>query len=343
MAAAIAVLATTCGLAIAAVKPSPKGLGETAIDVRATPIESFDRTGNGATRFGRLEWRGGLILSADTPHFGGWSGLAVSADGRQMTAVSDAGAWMTAAIGYTGNRLQTVTGVKIGALKARNGKDLARGRDRDAEGLSLISGSLTAGEALISFENHHRIGRFPLKSGVPGAPSRYLELAREMKKKSGRDGLETVAVISGGALKGAVLAIAEYPASKAATHSAWLWQGDRPEKLAIQSRDEFAITDATGLPDGSLLILERRFRMLEGVRMRLRLVEAAEIRPGATLDGEILLEADLTSEIDNMEALAVHQSPAGETILTLLSDDNFSRFLQRTVVLQFALDPRPAN
>jgi hypothetical protein len=42
-------------------------------------------------------------------------------------------------------------------------------------------------------------------------------------------------------------------------------------------------------------------------------------------------------EIDNMEALAVHTGTRGETVVTVLSDDNFNSFLQRTLLLQFAL------
>jgi hypothetical protein len=37
-----------------------------------------------------------------------------------------------------------------------------------------------------------------------------------------------------------------------------------------------------------------------------------------------------------MEALDVHRNAAGETILTVMSDDNFSP-LQRTLLLRFAL------
>lgn len=37
-----------------------------------------------------------------------------------------------------------------------------------------------------------------------------------------------------------------------------------------------------------------------------------------------------------MEGLGVHRSPQGETVLTLISDDNFSA-LQRTILLQFTL------
>jgi hypothetical protein len=42
-----------------------------------------------------------------------------------------------------------------------------------------------------------------------------------------------------------------------------------------------------------------------------------------------------------MEGIAAHRSASGETILTLISDDNFSA-LQRTLLMQFALtDGKP--
>ena len=50
----------------------------------------------------------------------------------------------------------------------------------------------------------------------------------------------------------------------------------------------------------------------------------------------LLFEADLGYQIDNMEALGVHVAKDGTTILTMISDDNFS-LLQRTILLQFAL------
>jgi hypothetical protein len=54
------------------------------------------------------------------------------------------------------------------------------------------------------------------------------------------------------------------------------------------------------------------------------------------VDGTVLVEADLGYNIDNMEALSVHRSAQGDTVLTLISDDNFSP-LQRTILLQFTL------
>ncbi len=84
------------------------------------------------------------------------------------------------------------------------------------------------------------------------------------------------------------------------------------------------------------MILERRFRYSEGIQMRIRRVAASELKPGALIKGEVLLEATDALNIDNMEAIGVHRRPSGETIITLMSDDNFSP-LQRTLIMQFTL------
>jgi hypothetical protein len=70
--------------------------------------------------------------------------------------------------------------------------------------------------------------------------------------------------------------------------------------------------------------------------MRLRRVAASEIKPGAVIQGEVLLEATDALNIDNMEAVAVQRRVSGETVITIMSDDNFSG-LQRTLIMQFAL------
>jgi hypothetical protein len=62
----------------------------------------------------------------------------------------------------------------------------------------------------------------------------------------------------------------------------------------------------------------------------------ASLHPGALVDGPVLFFADFGQQVDNMEGLSVHQSPAGETVLTMISDDNFSA-IQRTLLLQFTL------
>jgi hypothetical protein len=57
---------------------------------------------------------------------------------------------------------------------------------------------------------------------------------------------------------------------------------------------------------------------------------------GALVDGTPLVSADMAYQIDNMEGIGVHRTPSGETVLTLVSDDNFSA-IQRNLLLQFTL------
>jgi hypothetical protein len=49
------------------------------------------------------------------------------------------------------------------------------------------------------------------------------------------------------------------------------------------------------------------------------------------------MQADSGCEIDNMEGLAIHRGAHGETVVSLISDNNFRTILQRTVLLQFTL------
>jgi len=104
----------------------------------------------------------------------------------------------------------------------------------------------------------------------------------------------------------------------------------------VARHDDYDISDCTLLPGGDLLVLERHFTWTTGVAIRLRRVTRSAIVPGALLQGVLLFEADLGYQIDNMEALGVHVAKDGATILTMISDDNFS-LLQRTILLQFAL------
>ena len=99
------------------------------------------------------------------------------------------------------------------------------------------------------------------------------------------------------------------------------------------------VGDAAFLPNGDLLILERKVPTAISVAMRLRRLPGG-IRPGALLDGPVVLEGSMQDEIDNMEGLAVSRMEDGRTRITLVSDDNRSLF-QRTLLLEFAWQGAP--
>lgn len=336
--AGFAMLALPRG-AHAQVKPDSRDVAAGPIEVIATPLAAFEKGNPERRRFGRLEWRGGLLLTSPSNAFGGWSGLVVAPDGKAFAAVSDAGLWMTGQFTYAASQPKGVTGAQLGPILALNAKTLTRNRDRDAEAIALVDGTLTNGEVLISFEGNHRIGRFPIAGGGLGPPTRYLEAPQELRRGKAKNGLEAMTVMRGGPWKGAVIAVAENFPDADGRHSGWLWVNGKPQRFALEETGGFDVTDIASLADGTLLVLERRFRWLEGVKMRLRQVRAGDVAPGAVLSGEVLIQADMRFEIDNMEGLAVHTGPAGETVLTILSDDNYNPLLQRTILHQFTLHP----
>ena len=140
----------------------------------------------------------------------------------------------------------------------------------------------------------------------------------------------------GSALAGTLIAVTERSLDAQGNHRAYLLDGARAETFSVRRSDDFDVSDCVILPPDSLLLLERSYSPARGVAMRIRRIALAAIKPGALVDGKELIAADLGFQIDNMEGIAVHRNAAGETILTLVSDDNFS-VLQRSLLLQFAL------
>ena len=319
-------------------KPKTKNLKTGAISVVAEPISSFSRVGGSEKHFGKLEFLGGLVLTApEASNFGGWSGLILDADSKQFAAISDSGVWMTGALRYNRSALSGMTNVRIGAVRGTDGKPFRRDRDNDSEAIALASGSLVSGEVLIAFEQNTRIARYGI--GIDGLTDvrGFLPIPKLANAMRRNQGIEAMTVMRGGPHAGKTVAMSErlYDASR--NHTGWIWTASGPRDFHLTNIGDFDVTDIASADDGTLYVLERRFRWLEGVKMRVRRINAADIQPGKTVDGDILIEADLEMQIDNMEGLAVTRGKNGETLLTMISDNNFNSFLQRTVLLQFAL------
>jgi hypothetical protein len=307
------------------------------LEVTARRIESFGKL-TGEKTFGRLTFRGGLVLTSPDNEFGGLSGITLEPDGQAFLAMTDAGAWVTGDLTYAGTAPTGIANGRIGPIVATSGRTLSKKRDQDAEAVCLIEGNLTRGVALVAFERNHRIGRFPIANRVLQPPTSYLKPPADVRQMSSNKGFEAMTVLQGGPNKGAVVAFSERLLDAAGHHTGWIWLNGEARRFQIKDFGGFDLTDCVGLPDGSLLVLERRFRWTEGVKLQLRLLKPAEFGPGLVGEGTLLLQSDMTNEIDNMEGLGLHRDARGATVLTLVSDDNFNSFLQRTILLQFALN-----
>ncbi len=331
------VLVIFAAAAAASQKPDDSGAAVRDVEVTARPVRRFLKSGDETEVFGSLRFIGGLVLDGRDKAFGGYSGLELSPDGKSLLAVSDAGTWMRAELVSARGVPAGLVRARIGPLLALRGRQLERIEDRDAEALRLIKGTLKAGQALVAFERNQRIGTFDIVDGELKAPVGYLRPPRRLPSNKG---FEAVALVpEGGKYKKSVLAFAERSIDPNGHHRGWLWIKGKPQAIALTDVEGFDVTDIAFGPGGELYVLERRFRWSEGVKMRVRRIEGYDIKPGAVLDGRVLLRADMRHEIDNMEGLAVHRDTRGRLILTMISDNNFNGFLQRTLLLQFEAIP----
>lgn len=303
------------------------------LDVKATPIRSFDPRNPAQRRFGALAFRSGLELKAPGG-FGGLSGLWRDPEHPRIVAVSDHGQWLTADLVYAESRLAGLANAAMAPILGADGVPLRQGPSYDCEALAIAGG-----DAFVGIERTHEVLRFGFGQDGVRARGRPIELPPEVRRQPRNRGIEALSVAPPGhPLAGALIAFAEAPETGDEDPTpGWVLTGSERFAFRVTSSSRFNVTDAHFLPSGELILLERSFSPARGVGCRIRRIARDAIRPGAMLDGEILLDVDTEFEIDNMEGLAAHRDPAsGETVLTLLSDDNFMPF-QRTLLLEFTL------
>lgn len=305
---------------------------ERAVSIDAYPFSDFSPREMGRRRFGQLEFLSGLELRCPDPEFGGISSGVLDADGAGFLAASDHAHWIKGRFIERDGRLVGIEQALIAPMRAPDGRMLKATRYFDTEGMAR-----RGSEVFISCERTHDILRFDLSKGF-GGRAQLTDVPAGFKKLDFNLGIEAIGFLPRQAYKpGAMIALAERAPRPNAKGDMPGWiLGPGGGELRVKRRDNFDLTDLNFMPSGDMLLLERRYVPLLGLNVRIRLVPISAVKPGAVLDGDVLMEADLAQQIDNMEALMVHQDAKGRAILTLISDNNFS-FLQRTLVLRFAV------
>lgn len=314
--------------------PPAPAQGQSGLTLNSQPLH-LNPEDKSQQRIGKLIWRGGIAVTAADSAFGGLSDLMVEPDGEGFAAITDAGRWLRGRLLYdAAGDLAGVAATGFAPLTDLSGLPLARKRYQDAESLT----ALADGSFIIGFERQHRLWQFPAAGGPAGnalaaRPNPFPTPAR-LTAASLNAGVEALVALADGRL----LAFTEgQPIGE--NYGVYLWEERRGWKLlTLRPRGLFKPTGAARLPDGDILLLERRFTLLGGLGMRLRRIAADTVRPGAVLDGEEIAELRPPLTVDNFEGVAVHRAGDGSLRLTLISDDNFSP-LQRNLIVQFELLP----
>ena len=302
------------------------------ITVRSWPIRSF-RIGSSQTRFGQLEFVGGLEMASADRDFGALSAFRFLDPGGRFVGVADTGFWFFGRVERDADaRPNGIAGFTMQQMVDARGQAMADKGRTDAEGLAVRDGVATA-----TFERQHRVSEFKLDPAGMKSQLRDLGYVIPPREMRNNRGLETIAYApKDGTLAGARVVVSEKSLDRDGNIFAAIIEGPGKGVFTVVRRGEFDITDGAFLPDGDLLLLERSYAISRGVGMRLRRIPAGDIRKGAVADGEILLEAGMTYQIDNMEGLDVWRRADGALMVSLISDDNHS-ILQRNLYLEFVL------
>jgi hypothetical protein len=302
------------------------------IDVRATPITSFDNRDPSRVRFGELEFRGGLDLTSKYEPFGGISAIRVEPDGSHFLSVTDRGSWLRGRILYEDGKPASIADAEMAPILGPDGRPLAARGWFDAESIAEVDGTLYVG-----IERVEKIVRFNYARDGLLARGEPIKVPDDFKTFTFNKSLECLmAPPKGSPLAGQLIAVTEHSLDAQGNLRSYVLNGDRIVRFSVKRSDDFDVSDCTILPPSDLLLLERSFSPLRSLGMRIRRIPLGLIKPDALIDGKVLIVADLGYQIDNMEGIAVHRNAANETIITLVSDNNFS-FIQRNLLLQFAL------
>lgn len=322
--------ATTCLIALTS--PNIHAFGA-PISVTALPITQFKNQEIGSA-VDQLVWRGGMVL--DGPEdFGGISGLTFVNDTWFVT-VTDRGNFISGRIDVGSNgTVKATREVNLTAIQNSKGEDLPPNYSRDAEAVEAILRDGEVAAVRVGFENLTRVADFELESFRPSGAAKEVVIPSSLSNLRTNKSIEAVCIAPDTSpVAGSTLLMTEGEFTNNGDHVGFLL-GDRDHgPITLKKVSNFSPTDCAFLPNGDLLVLERGTGFFT-FTMQLRRIDANAVAPNAMLTGRVILEAS-GNDIDNMEGLAIRQTPGGASRIVIISDDNFNNW-ERTLWLEFGL------
>ena len=279
----------------------------------------------GPRRVGDLIFLDAWELGSRNEDFGGLSTLASLPDGR-FIGVSDAGTL----VGFGLTSDDRTDRPFISPLPDSRG-DNTSFLDRDSEGMTYDASS---GQFWVSYEAKHAIRRF---SRSFSRRTGYIRLAGKFPWPRNK-GVEAITRLADGRF----IAINEN--LEHGLHEGFLFSGDPVENGTVKSAfayrppSGFRVTDMSMLPDGRIIVLNRKVAFPAGFSAKIAILEPEAVKANSVAEGTVIATLAAPLLIDNMEGIAVSTDNTG-AVIWLISDDNFSAF-QRTLLMKFRLSER---
>lgn len=319
------VLTALCALALAACGRDARATGpevEGPIHVLGQPLP-LDPADPAHDRLGVFRFAGALHLtSPDTVLFGGFSDLKVD-DRGDFVSESDEGSLMRGHIelGPDG-RLTGVSHASLVRLRGRDGQVLPGKFEADSEGVALWPN----GDLMVSFERDHRIWVYPAGGGPPHAAPKP---DASMPENEGMEGLALAPHEGPDAywvgIEGGDIWLCHLAATCQKT------PGQFPPPVGWRMPALFE------MPNGDLIVEHHHWDPLTGTHLTISIIDNPASNPTPRVKAELALATPLT--VDNIEGVAAVPRPDGVWRLYLISDDNFSRKDQRTLLMAFDWTP----
>jgi hypothetical protein len=310
-----------CQLSASGEQPSLYFNGTVRMSATRVAIDPADPS---RVKVGSLTYLGGVRLTSPQEAFGGFSSMQLVGD--RFTLLSDGGHIVRFRMGADFKPFD----LHAGALIAGPGTGWLKA-DRDSE--SQTSNPAT-GQVWVGFERVNAIWRYD----AAGRAEAHAEPAA-MADWSANGGPEAMARLADGRF----LAISETTRPKGGTgRDALIFAGDPTDpRVAVQHfvyhpPEGYDPTDMVELPDGRILVLNRRASVADLFTAKLVLIDRGAIRPGASVTGREIATFAKPLLHDNFEALAVSEE-AGATIVWIASDDNREWF-EWSLLLKFRLE-----
>lgn len=292
--------------------------------MRAHPV-ALDWRDPARVKLGGLTFLGGVYLTGPKPAFGGFSAMTV--EGDRFTLLSDGGNIVSFRMG----RDWQVREPRFAELSSGPGRGWHKS-ERDSESLARDPAT---GQLWVGFERANQIWRY-----APGFARVEAHAAPPvMAAWSDNGGPESMVRLRDGSF--IVLAESEKGDAEGTRRGLW-FAGDPADKrqrsfaFSYRPPQGFKPTDIAELPDGRLVVLNRKASLREGFTAVVAIVERSAVQPKRIAVGREIARFAAPVVHDNFEAVAVTRE-GRDTILWIASDDNQWR-LQRSLLLKFRLD-----
>ena len=268
-----------------------------------------------------LEQVGFLNIDRNEKNYGGFSGLIIQDEGSEALILTDKSFFFVLKLQRNDDdNLMGYSLIRKGRILSSKGEHL-NGRNTDSESIVIGENS----NYYISFESNHRIMMHTKIEGkgvfIPKHPM--------FRKLSVNKGIEALAIDN----EDRLIAIPEKPPLGLSDIPIFRLQNNKWEIIKyLKIMDDFLVTDAEFLPDGLLLILERKFSWTQGFKTRFRLISLNNFDNRKP----ITVFTSTANQFDNLEGMALWKDKKGAIRILTVSDDNFHP-LQQSEIREFFL------